>query len=152
MNRRNFFGVVGGALAAVSLTPSGLFADDYRKLKPKAWTAHKVDAAVKALYGDVKLIESDKVKIKVPKVNSNGGAVPVKFGTKIPAKTIALFQDANPEAAVAVYTVTKYDITDYEVRIKMAENGTVSVVVEGQDGKFYTAKQATEVAAGGCEG
>lgn len=151
MNRRNFFTVVSGALA-ISLAPSNLFAEDYRTLKPKVWTAHKVDEAISALYGNKKLIESQDVKIKVPKVNSNGGAVPVKFGTSIPAKTVSLFQDANPESAVAVYTVNKYDVTEYEVKIKMAENGIITVVVEGQDGKLYMAKRATEVAAGGCEG
>lgn len=151
MNRRNFFSVVGGAFA-LSLAPSNLLAEDYRKAKPKVWTAHKVEDAISALYGNKPLIESKDVKVKVPKVNSNGGAVPVKFSTKIPAKTVSLFQDANPEAAVAVYTVTKYDVTDYEVKIKMAENGIVTVVVEGTDGKLYMAKQATEVAAGGCEG
>ncbi len=151
MNRRNFFGVVGGAFA-LSLAPINLLAQDYRKLKPKAWTAHKVDEAIKELYGNGELIQSDKVVIKVPKVNSNGGAVKVKFSTTIPAKSVALFQDANPESAVAVYTVGKYDITKYEVQIKMAQNGTITVVVEGQDGKLYMTKQATEVAAGGCEG
>ncbi len=151
MNRRNFFGVVSGAFA-LSLAPANLLAQDYRKEKPKTWTAKKVDVAIKELYGDKKLIESKDVKIKVPKVNSNGGAVPIKFSTKIPAKSVALFQDANPESAVAVYSVGKYDLTKYEVKIKMAQNGTITVVVEGQDGKLYVAKQSTEVAAGGCEG
>lgn len=151
MNRRNFFGVVGSALA-VSLAPVSLSADDYRKLKPKAWTAHKVDEAISALYGSAKPVVSDKVKIKVPKVNSSGSKVPVKFSTTIPAKTVALFQDANPESAVAVFTVGEYDLTDYEVKIKMGQSGTITVVVEGQDGKLYMASQATDVAAGGCEG
>jgi sulfur-oxidizing protein SoxY len=151
MNRRNFFGIVGGALAA-SLAPVSLSADDYRKLKPKAWTAHKVDEAIKELYGSTNLVETKDIKLKLPKVAANGGAVPVKFSTKIPAKTVALFQDANPEAAVAVYTVGKYDLTKYEVKIKMGQSGTVTVVVEGLDGKLYMAKQSLDVAAGGCEG
>ena len=126
-------------------------ADDYRKLKPKAWEAHTVDDAIKALYGTSEVIEKD-VKLKLPKVASNGGAVPLKFSTKIPAKTVAVFQDANPEAAVAVYTVGKYDMTSYSLKIKMGKSGTVTIVVEGLDGKLYVAKQSLEVAAGGCEG
>ncbi len=88
----------------------------------------------------------------MPKVASNGGAVPVKFSTKIPAKTVAVFQDANPESAVVVYDVGKYDITQYSLKMKMGKSGTVTVVVEGLDGKLYVAKQSLEVAAGGCEG
>lgn len=151
MERRKFFGYVGGVLA-LSALPANLSADDYRKMKPKAWEAHNVDGAIKALYGNKKLTESKKIKLKLPKVAANGGAVPVKFSTSLNAKTVALFQDANPEAAVAVYTVGKYDMTDYEVRIKMAKSGTITVVVEGTNGKLYVASKSLEVAAGGCEG
>lgn len=151
MTRRSFFSLMGGAFA-LSLLPSKLSAEDFRKLKPDVWTAHKVNDAVTAMYGNAKLIESDKVTIKVPKVNSSGGKVPVRFGTTIPAKTVTLLQDANPESAVAVFTVGEYDLTDYEVTIKMGQSGTITVVVEGKDGKLYMAKQATDVAAGGCEG
>lgn len=150
MNRRKFLGYFGSAVA-LSVVPASLSADDYRKLKPKAWEAHTVDDAIKALYGTSEVIEKD-VKLKLPKVASNGGAVPLKFSTKIPAKTVAVFQDANPEAAVAVYTVGKYDMTSYSLKIKMGKSGTVTIVVEGLDGKLYVAKQSLEVAAGGCEG
>jgi len=150
MNRRKFLGYIGSAVA-LSVVPAGLSADDYRKLKPKVWEAHTVDDAIKALYGSSELIEKD-VKLKLPKVASNGGAVPLKFSTKIPAKTVAVFQDSNPESAVAVYTVGKYDLTNYSLKIKMAKSGTITIVVEGLDGKLYAAKQSLEVAAGGCEG
>ena len=79
-------------------------------------------------------------------------SIPVDFSTKIPAKTIALFQDANPESAVVIYDVNKYDLTDYSVKIKMGKSGTITVIVEGQDGKLYGAKKTLEVALGGCEG
>ncbi|HHB94674.1 MAG TPA: thiosulfate oxidation carrier protein SoxY, partial [Campylobacterales bacterium] len=74
MNRRKFLGL---GLAAVALAPVAINAIDFRKEKPDAWTAKTIDDAIKALYGDVKPIESDKIKIKNPKVASNGGAVPV---------------------------------------------------------------------------
>jgi len=150
MNRRNFIGFFSGALA-LSVAPLSVSGDDYRELKPKAWEAHNVEDAIKAMYGTTTMIEKD-VKIKLPKVASNGGAVPVKFSTKIPAKSIAVFQDANPEATVAVFTVGKYDLTEYSINIKMGKSGSITVVVEGLDGKLYFAKKSLEVAAGGCEG
>jgi len=150
MNRRKFLGYFGSAVA-LSVVPASLSADDYRKLKPKAWEAKTVDDAIKELFGSAEMIEKG-VKIKLPSVASNGGAVPVKFSTKIPAKTVAIFQDANPESAVAVYNVGKYDLTQYSLKIKMGKSGTITVVVEGLDGKLYVGKQSLEVAAGGCEG
>jgi len=151
MNRRNFI-YFAGSVVALSVVPVNLSAKDYRKLKPKVWEAHNIDDATKALYGMKTPIESDKIKLKVPKINSSGGAVPVKFETSLDAKTIALFQDANPESAVAVFEVNKYDLKKYEVKIKMGKSGTIMVLVEGTDGKIYMTKATTEVAAGGCEG
>ncbi len=151
MNRRNFLSFAGSALA-LSVIPMNLNANDYRKSKPTIWTAHNIDDATKAMYGLKTPIESDKVKISVPKINSSGGAVPVKFETSLDAKTIALFQDANPESAVAIYDVNIYDLKKYEVKIKMGKSGTIMILVEATDGKIYMTKTTTEVAAGGCEG
>jgi len=151
MNRRNFLSFAGG-MVALSVVPMNLGAEDYRKLKPKVWEAHTIDDAIKALYGAKTPIESDKIKLKVPKINSSGGAVPVKFETSLDAKTVALFQDANPESAVAVFEVNKYDLKKYQVKIKMGKSGTIMVLVEANDGKIYMTKVNTEVAAGGCEG
>jgi sulfur-oxidizing protein SoxY len=151
MNRRNFLTFAGSAIA-LSVIPVNLSAEDYRKSKPDVWTAHNIDDAKKALYGIKTPIQSDKIKIDVPKINSSGAAVPVKFETSIDAKTVALFQDANPESAVAVFDVNIYDMKKYEVKIKMEKDGIIMVLVEGTDGKIYMAKAATQVAAGGCEG
>jgi sulfur-oxidizing protein SoxY len=151
MNRRDFL-IFAGSTLALSVVPTYLGAEDFRKSKPSVWTAHTIDDATKNMYGLRTPIESDKIKLTVPKINSSGGAVPVKFETSIDAKTIALFQDANPESAVAVFEVNKYDLKKYEVKIKMGTSGTIMVLVEGTDGNIYMAKAKTEVAAGGCEG
>lgn len=151
MDRRNFLSFAG-SLLALSAVPMNLSAEDYRKMKPSVWTAHNIDDATKALYGMKTPIESDQIKIDVPKINSSGANVPVKFETSLDAKTIALFQDANPESAVAVFDVNIYDMKKYEVKIKMEKDGVIMVLVEGTDGKIYMAKVSTQVAAGGCEG
>ena len=145
MKRRNFLGM---ALVAV---PAILSAVDFRKTKPDTWTAHTVDDSIAKLYGDIKP-EEKGVKLKAPDVASNGGAIPVSVKSDIDAKTVAIFQDANPEATVAVYTVMEGQPVDYSVKIKMKKSGTITVIVEGKDGKFYSAKKTLEVALGGCEG
>jgi sulfur-oxidizing protein SoxY len=160
MERRQFLNITLGALA-LAVVPASVKAEDFRKLKPAAWTAHTVDDAIKALYGSNTLIENDSVFLKAAgeaynsgkkAVASSGGAIPVNFSTKIPAKTISVFQDSNPESAVIVYSVNKYSVNDYDIKIKMGKPGTITVVVEGQDGKLYAAKQTLDVALGGCEG
>lgn len=153
MERRKFLNL--GALAVVAVAvPSVLSAQDYRKTNLSAWEgpkSHTVEDAIKELYGTSTTIEKG-VKLKTPKVAANGGAIPVDFSTKIPAKSIAVFQDANPEATVCVYSIGEYDITNYSIKIKMGKSGSITVVVEGKDGKLYSAKNTLDVALGGCEG
>ena len=131
---------------------SGLQALDYRSAKPQAWTAHEVAPAIKALYGEIDMEKSDAITIKTPKVASSGATIPLRIKSDLHLKSLAVFQDANPESAVAVFTVNPRSVVDYSMNIKMAKSGTISVVAEGIDGKYYTVSQSLKVAEGGCEG
>lgn len=148
MDRRKFLSL---SMVAAAVVPASLSAIDFRATKPDAWTAHNVKDAAKALYGDVVLVE-EGVSVKAPKVASNGGAIPVTVKSDKSAKSVALFQDTNPEAAVAVFTVPEGGIVDYMMKIKMKASGKITAIVEGTDGKFYVGTQSLEVALGGCEG
>ena len=157
MNRRNFIGFGVLAMATLPATLSAFSSIDFRKTKPDTWTAKTVNDAIKALYGDIKP-EEKGVTVKAPKVASNGGAVPVTVKSDIAAKTVALFQNMNPESAVAVFNVPENGIIDYFLKIKLKAtdenggNGVITAIVEGTDGKFYKGKVALQVAKGGCEG
>ena len=50
MNRRNFL-TLGLGVIAVAAIPGKLSAIDFRETKPKAWTATKVDEAIKEIFG-----------------------------------------------------------------------------------------------------
>ena len=140
------------SLVAVAAMTVSLSATDYRAEKPAAWTAKTVPTAIEALYGKITPTESANIKLKAPKVASNGGAIPVSVKTDIPAKSIAIFQDVNPEATVVVFDVPEGAEANFSLKIKMKKSGTITTVVEGKDGKFYTTKLSLEVALGGCEG
>ncbi len=148
MQRRKFLGFSAAALVAA---PAILSAKDFRKEKPDVWTAKTVDDAIKKLYGDIKP-EEKGIKLKTPEVANNGGQIPIKIKSDIPAKTVAVFEDVNPEAAVGVFTVPEGQPVDYLIKIKMKKTGTVTVILEGTDGKFYKASNHFKVALGGCEG
>jgi sulfur-oxidizing protein SoxY len=148
MDRRKFMSL---SIVAAAVLPASLSAVDWRATKPDTWTAHTVADAIKAQYGDI-TPEETGVSVKAPKVASNGGAIPVTVSSDIAAKTVAVFQDANPEATVCVFDVQEGGIVDYMMKIKMKKSGTITAVVEGTDGKFYVGKVTLEVALGGCEG
>ena len=132
--------------------PIGISAKDYRAEKPATWTAHSVDNAIKSLYGNNELIENNNIVLKVSKVHATGAYVPIKIKSTIDAKTVSLFQDINPESAVAVWSIVEGGIIDYSLKIKL-KRGTINIiaVIEGKDGKLYSKHEAILVTGGGCE-
>jgi len=150
MERRKFLSLTVGALA-LAVVPASVRAEDFRKSKPTVWTAKTVDDAIKAMYGSITPVENG-VSVTTPDVASNGGAVPINIKSDITAKTVAIFQNANPEASVIVWNCNEYSIINYDIKIKMKKSGTITCIVEGSDGKFYKGTRTLEVALGGCEG
>ena len=153
MNRRKFLGLGLGLGVAAVITPATMSATDFRETKPGAWrgpNALKIDTAMTELYGTSTTIESG-VKLKAPAIAENGAVVPLTISSKLAGATVAVFQDANPEALVAVYTVPAGGIIEYKLRIKMATTGKVVAVVN-VDGKLHSATKNVKVTAGGCGG
>ncbi len=152
MQRRRFLSL--GALAVIAAVVPVANAEDFRATKPTAWAAHTVDDAVMAMYGTKETVESG-VTITMPDVAANGGAVPINVKSDIDAKSVAIFQNANPEATVSSFTVHENSIIDYDLKIKLKSDGTpitVTAIVEGRDGKLYSGVKTLTVALGGCEG
>ena len=149
MNRRNFLGLSLG-VAAVSMVPVTLSAEDFRASKPKVWTATKVDEAMKAMFGTTATTEGG-INLSAPDIAENGAVIPISFTTDLKAKTIAVFQDANPEATVAVFTMGSRAVADYAIRIKMQKTGKVTVVAD-VDGKLHSVTKEVKVTIGGCGG
>ena len=86
------------------------------------------------------------VTVVAPDVASNGGAVPVDVKSDIDAKTVAIFQNVNPESAVIVYELNDSSIIDFSIKIKMKGSGTITAVVQGKDGKLYSGSKTLDVA------
>ena len=152
MDRREVIRLGLGLAVASVVVPSSLNAINFRETKPQAWSAHTPEDALKALYG-TNSYEEKGVKIKAPDIAENGAVIPITI-KKVPSgtKTIAVFQDANPESCVAVFTIHPRSIVkDYAIRIKMKKTGKVTVVAD-VDGKLYGASKTVKVTIGGCGG
>ena len=149
MNRRSFLSLGLGAIAIAAI-PGKLSAIDFRETLPKAWSATKVDEAIKEIFGSSTLTEGS-INLSAPDIAENGAVIPVSFDTTLNATKIAVFQDANPESAVAVFSIPENAVIDYAIRIKLAKTGTVTVVAEA-NGKLYAVSKLVKVTIGGCGG
>ena len=151
INRRKFLGYGIGILAA-GMLPTNLMATNFRKDKPALWEAKTPRDAIKELFGTNTMSKSG-VKLKAPAIAENGAVIPITI-KKAPkgATTIAIFQDADPESATAVFTMHPRSLGDgLSVRIKMQKTGKVIVVAQ-VDGKLYYDEQTVKVTIGGCGG
>ena len=150
MKRRHFLAL------GFSAIPCGreLFAVDYRKSKPKAWNSSSINDAAIALYGREKfstLQKSNSIELDVPKtIVRDRGNIPIGIRSNIKAKTLAIFQDANPKSLVAVFHLNAESIIAYEIYIRMEFKGTIFAVAEGLDGKLYYTRAYIDVLTLSC--
>lgn len=131
------------------LTITSLVAIDFHETKPHAWEKSTLNEAAIALYGQ-KLFstirKSNNVEITVPPhIVRDPENIPIGIKSNIMAKSVAIFQDANPKALVAVFTIHDYDMIDLEINIRMEFKGTLFAVVEGANGVLYYSREFIDV-------
>ncbi|MBT8344501.1 MAG: hypothetical protein KJO45_07280 [Sulfurovum sp.] len=152
MNRRHFL-VLGSSIFSYS---EQVLAVDYRQSKPGAWKASSINDAAMALYGRDKFAtiqKSRELELIVPHgIVKDPENVPIAIRSNIKAKTLAIFQDANPKSLVAVFHMSEESIIEYEFTIKMEFKGTVFAVLEGFDGNLYYTREHIEVLTLSCMG
>lgn len=127
---------------------------DYREFKPEAWKASTLNEAAMALYGREKfstIQKSAQIELSVPPgVIKDREEILVTIRSSITAKTVALFQDANPESLVAVFQLHENSVIDYELTIRMAFKGTLFAVIEDTHGKLFYARTYVDILTLSC--
>lgn len=139
----------GGALAlSTTFWPPAVLAD-----WPKvAFEAKTIDAALKSLFDNPAITESDKITITTPTVAENGALVPVEVAVDLPkVESITIMAEKNPAPLVGQFIFPDPDnaIGWVKTRIKMSGTSHVLTVVKA-DGKFYKARREVKVTVGGC--
>jgi len=150
MNRRHFL-VLGFCIFPYT---AEVMAEDYRKSKPLAWKASSINDAAMALYGREKFATIQKsidIELIAPKgAVKDREEIPITIRSPIRAKTLAIFQDGNPESLVAVFEISEVSIIEYELNIRMQFKGTVFAVLEGLDGKLYYTRAYVDILTLSC--
>lgn len=114
----------------------------YAHHNPKnVWKISDLNDATMALYGREAfshIQKSDRITLTAPTaIAQDPQNITLGIKSDIKAKSVAIFQDANPQSLVAIIDTNKESIIDYELNIIMERKGTVFVVIEGLDGQLY---------------
>ena len=145
-SRRRFLqGMI--ALAALGSLPFKLFAR-----ATKAFEAEEIEDVYRELFGNLPIVESADIMLKIPEIAENGAVVPVSISTEIPGvETIYVLIDENPNPLSASFQIGPMSPPELSVRVKMGRSSMVRAMVKTAD-TVYTTGQEVKVTIGGCGG
>lgn len=117
--------------------------------KSEAWKSANINTAATLLYGEKKFSHIKKslnIELIAPKgIVRDQENIEIRVRTSIPAKSMAIFQNANSSALVALFSLNTFGHTDIEIPIRMEKKGTVFAVIESMSGVLYYARAYIDV-------
>ena len=130
-SRRHLLVGVAGAISCVVLRPAQAAAGD-------------LEVAI-ANYTSRATIKPGKVKIDIAELVDNGNVVPLTVSVESPmapdnhVKTIAIFNEKNPQRDVARFTLgSRYGQADVTTRIRLATSQKLVAVAQMSDGSYWS--------------
>lgn len=115
-----------------------------------------LDEAIRSFTGGAAVREG-RVKFEISPLVENGNAVPVSVSVESPmtadnhVRRIALFNEKNPQADVAVFHLSpRSGRAHVATRIRLAASQAVVALAELSDGSFWIAKANVIVTLAAC--
>ncbi len=112
-------------------------------VSPAAATPEAMAAAISA-FTHGKTPQTGKVKLEISRLIDNGNAVPITVRVDSPmsaddhVKTIAVFNERNPQTEVAKFSLTpRAGKADVSTRIRLATSQNLVAIAELSDGSFW---------------
>ncbi len=113
-----------------------------------AFAARTFPVAVVALGGMPAV--STQITLELPQVAENGALVPITVSSQLgDTRDILILVDGNPQPVAACFSIPDGTEAYAATRIRLAQSGTVYVVVRTEAGLFSAAR-AIQVTVGGC--
>ena len=93
---------------------------------------------------------STQITLELPQVAENGALVPITVSSQLgDTRDILILVDGNPQPVAACFSIPDGTEAYAATRIRLAQSGTVYVVVRTEAGLFSAAR-AIQVTVGGC--
>jgi sulfur-oxidizing protein SoxY len=148
-NRRGFFAIGAGALAALACTGSS---------SPGYAAGNDAEELIKKFTGGSAATEG-RIKLDLPEIAENGNTVPMTVSVESPmteqsyVSDVLIVADGNPRGGVATFHFSPASgVAEANVRIRLAETQNVIAVAKMSDGSFFKVSKPVKVTIGGCGG
>ena len=113
-----------------------------------AFAARTFTEAIAALGGMPHL--STQISLELPQLAEDGGLVPISVSSQLGGtRDILILVDGNPQPVAACFSIPDGTEAFASIRIRLAQSGTVYVVVRTEEALFSAAR-AIQVTVGGC--
>lgn len=149
LSRPSRRGFVKGMISIIALSAIPF------KLLARSATAFKATATkdvYKELFGDLPMVGSSDIELKIPDIAENGAVVPVSVSTSIAnVEAIYVIIEQNPNPLSASFMMTPLSVPEISIRVKMGKSSMVQALVKTAD-KVYMTGQEVKVTIGGCGG
>lgn len=144
-HRRKFLHAAAALLPLLAAAPARLFANWPQKL----FTTTEFERALTLLAGDG-LQDSDAIRLKVPGVAEDGGAVRVEVEAQLAGvESISLLVEKNPVPLTSQFVMHGQSRPYVATNLKVRETSDVIALVKA-DGRWYSRRETVRVTAGGC--
>lgn len=152
--RRDFLKKTASLSAFSVLSISGLINSQSAQGKwlEQNFRAVSFENSFNQLFGDAEMIDSNKIKLSLPKTAENGSVVPITIRSDLEnINKVYILIEKNPVPLAAEFNLSPQMDVYVKARIKMAESCDV-VVIAASDENFYRTRKAVNVTVGGCGG
>ena len=152
--RRNFLKKTAsiGTFCVFSISTLFIPKNAQGKWLEENFKADSFDKSLKHLFNDAEIIDSNKIKLKLPKTAENGAVVPITIKSNLDnINKIYILVEKNPVPLAAEFDLSPHVDVYIKARIKMAESCDV-VVIAASDEQLYRTRKSVKVTVGGCGG
>ena len=122
----------------------------------RAATTEDMEAAIRAFTGEAAM-RKGRVKLEIPPLVDNGNSVTLTVSVESPmtaadhVKKIAVFNEKNPQANVAVFHLgPRSGKAQVQTRIRLATSQKLVAVAQMSDGSFWSGSADTIVTLAAC--
>jgi sulfur-oxidizing protein SoxY len=124
--------------------------------RPARATLDSMEAAIRSFIGEAQM-RTGKVKLDVPPLVENGNTVPLNVMVESPmtaadhVKTIAIFNEKNPQPNVAVFHLgPRCGRGNIATRLRLANSQKLVAIAEMSDGTFWSDSADVIVTLAAC--